>query len=148
MIWTPHLTVAAVIEQDGKFLMVEERDGDRTVYNQPAGHVENEETIYDAVIREVKEETAWDFLPQHIVGIYKWRKPDKDITFVRVCFAGEVSQHDPDQALDDGILAATWLSHKELTAMDTQRMRSPLVQQCINDYNGNKKYPLDMITEW
>jgi len=148
MIWTPHLTVAAVIEQEGKFLMVEERDNGRTVFNQPAGHVENKETIHDAVIREVKEETAWDFLPEYIVGIYKWRKPDNDITFVRVCFAGIVSQRDPHQALDDGIIAATWLSHKELTTMDTQRMRSPLVRQCINDYSENTKYPLGMIKEW
>ena len=148
MIWTPRLTVAAVIETDGKFLMVEERKDARTVYNQPAGHVENQESIQDAIIREVKEETAWDFTPEYIVGFYKWRKQDIDTTFIRLCFAGSVAHHDPEQALDDGILAANWFSHEEITAIDAQRMRSPMVRQCLDDYRRNIKYPLEMISEW
>ena len=148
MIWTPRLTVAAVIETDGKFLMVEERKDARTVYNQPAGHVENQESIQDAIIREVKEETAWDFTPEYIVGFYKWRKQDIDTTIIRLCFAGSVTHHDPKQALDDGILAANWFSHEEITAIDAQRMRSPMVRQCLDDYRRNIKYPLEMISEW
>ena len=148
MIWTPHLTVAAVIERDGEMLMVEELADSRNVYNQPAGHVENQETIYDAVIREVNEETAWCFKPEYIVGLYKWRKPEIDRTFVRICFAGSVENHNPAQALDDGILAASWISSEQLLNMSAERMRSPLVKQCINDYRQGKQYPLDFITEW
>lgn len=149
MIWTPRLTVAAVIERDGKFLMVEERDenNDRNVYNQPAGHVENHESIQAAIIREVKEETAWDFSPEYIVGLYKWRKHDIDTTFIRLCFAGSVSNHASEQELDDGILAANWWSFEEVMSIDSQLMRSPMVWQCINDYRHEIKYPLDFITE-
>ena len=147
MIWTPHFTVAAVIQRDGKFLMVEERKDERSVYNQPAGHVENQETIQNAVIREVKEETAWDFTPEYIVGCYKWRKQDVDITYIRVCFAGSVSHHDPEQALDDGILAANWLSYEDITSMNTQKMRSPMVCKCIDDYRNQIQYPLELIRE-
>jgi len=147
MIWTPHLTVAAVIERDGKFLMVEEHKNGRTVFNQPAGHVENQETIHAAIIREVKEETAWDFMPEFIVGVYKWRKQDVDTTYIRVCFAGHVSNHDPEQALDNGILAANWLSYTDITALDAQQIRSPMVSTCINDYRHKAKYPLGLITE-
>ena len=148
MIWTPRLTVAAVIERDGKFLMVKERDDEQTVYNQPAGHVENQESIQEAVIRETKEETAWDFAPEYIVGFYKWRKQENDTTYVRICFAGTVSKHDPEQTLDDGILAANWLSFEEIISMDEQRMRSPMVRQCIDDYRRGIKQPLEFITEW
>ncbi len=148
MTWKPHLTVAAVIERDGKFLMVEEQADGNTVYNQPAGHVENNETIYDAVIREVNEETAWDFVPEYIVGLYKWRKADIDRTFVRICFAGAVSNHQLSQQLDEGILSANWISQTELMAMDNKKMRSPMVRQCIDDFNQGKHFPLDLITEW
>lgn len=148
MIWTPHLTVAAVIERDGQFLMVKERSHLRTVFNQPAGHVENQETVIDAVIREVKEETAWTFCPEYIIGLYKWRNPDNDTTFLRVCYAGTVSQHTASQALDEDILSAEWIATEKLLAMDNQQLRSPMVKKCIKDYLDDKHYPLDIINEW
>jgi len=148
MIWTPHLVVSAVIEHEGKFLMVEEQRDGHTVYNQPAGHVENQEAIQDAVIREVKEETAWDFAPEYIVGCYKWRKQNTDTTYIRLCFAGKASNHDPEQALDDGILSANWIPYDDIISMDAQRMRSPMVRQCIDDYRRKIKYPMELITEW
>lgn len=148
MTWKPHLTVAAVIERDGQFLMVKERSDNLTVYNQPAGHVENEETIFDAIVREVNEETAWHFTPEYIVGLYKWRKADIDRTFVRICYSGTVKDHNALQQLDDGILSANWMTIEELMNMDTQKMRSPMVRQCINDYGKGSQFPLDFITEW
>jgi len=148
MIWKPHLTVAAVIERNGEFLMVEEQADDCLVYNQPAGHVENHEAIYDAIVREVNEETAWCFTPEYIVGIYKWRKPDIDRTFVRICYTGSVHDHNPSQQLDDGILGAHWISAESLINMSSEKIRSPMVLQCIDDYRQNKHYPLDVITEW
>jgi len=148
MIWKPHLTVAAVIERNDQFLMVEEQADNQIVYNQPAGHVENNESIYDAIIREVNEETAWDFTPEYIVGLYKWRKADIDRTFIRVCFAGSVNNHQASQKLDDDILNASWVSLTDLSSMDAEKMRSPMVKQCIDDYRLNKRYPLDFITEW
>jgi len=128
--------------------MVEERDGDRTVYNQPAGHVENKESIIDAVSREVKEETAWDFTADYICGLYKWRKQDNDTTFIRICFAGSVTNHQPEQELDDGIISANWLPFEQLSGLDEQRMRSPMVRQCITDFINGTRYPLEFITEW
>jgi len=147
MIWTPHLTVAAVIERDGHFLMVEEAADGQTVINQPAGHVEKDEYIPDAVIREVQEETAWQFAPEHIVGIYQWRKPGTGPSFLRVCFSGNVANHDPAQELDEGILAARWLSYDELCALPGTSLRSPLVLRCIDDYLSGNRYPMDVIHE-
>ena len=148
MIWTPHLTVAAIVERNEKFLMVKETDDGRAVYNQPAGHVEKHETVQDAIVREVKEETAWDFLPEYIVGFYKWHKQDSDTTYVRICYAGKASNHDPEQALDDGILSANWLDFDDIMSMDSKSMRSPMVRKCISDYRNKIEYPLEFITEW
>jgi len=148
MIWKPHLTVAAVIERNGELLMVQENDGDCVVYNQPAGHVENQETFYDAIIREVNEETAWCFTPEYIVGLYKWRKLHIDRTFVRVCFSGSVKNHNPTQQLDDGILSADWIPTEQLLSMNAEKMRSPMVKKCIDDYLLGMRYPMDLITEW
>ena len=147
MIWKPHVTVAAVIERDGKFLMVEENINDLAVYNQPAGHLEDGETFADAAIRETQEETAWEFTPKFITGIYRWRKPDDEETFVRVCFTGALGKHRPDQNLDTGIIAANWLSADELLNLPDTRLRSPMVKLCLQDYLANKRYPLDLISE-
>ena len=147
MIWTPHLTVSAVIERDGRFLMVEEHADGLIVINQPAGHVEKDEYIPDAVIREVNEETAWQFIPEYIVGIYQWRKPETGPSFLRVCFAGSVDNQNPSQKLDEGIISAKWLSYDELCALPETTLRSPLVLRCINDYLSGNRYPMDMIHE-
>lgn len=147
MIWKPHVTVAAVIERDGKFLMVEEIADQQVVYNQPAGHLEDGESFIEAIVREMQEETAWQFSPDAITGIYRWRKPDDAKTFVRVCFTGTLGTHTPTQKLDEGIIAAPWLSRDELLALPDTRLRSPMVKHCIDDYIAGKRYPLFMISE-
>jgi ADP-ribose pyrophosphatase YjhB (NUDIX family) len=147
MVWKPHVTVAAVIERNGEFLMVEEIADQQAVYNQPAGHLEDGESFIDAIIREVQEETAWQFMPNAITGIYRWRKPDEGKTFVRVCFTGALGEHSPTQQLDEGIIAAPWLPRSELLALPSSHLRSPMVKLCMEDYLAGKRYPLDMITE-
>lgn len=144
MIWKPHVTVAAVIEQDGKFLLVEEETDDGIRFNQPAGHWEENETLMQGVIREALEETAYHFEPAWLQGIYRWRHPDKDITYLRFAFSGRVAGHEPQRRLDSGILRAVWLSPAEVRAT-ADRHRSPLVLQCVEDYLAGKKYPLDLV---
>lgn len=144
---TPHITVAAVIKQDDKYLMVKERvDGD-IVYNQPAGHWEVDESLVEAAIRETQEETAWQFEPSHLVAIYRWQHPEKDEVYLRITFAGSVSDQQPDQPLDDGILAAIWMTRAEIEALDELQRRSALVLQSIDDYEQGKRYDLDIMTE-
>jgi ADP-ribose pyrophosphatase YjhB (NUDIX family) len=148
-----HLTVAAIIEKQGKFLLVEEHDlnapgypDDKvTVLNQPAGHVEDFESIIDAVIRETLEETAWHFTPRFACGIYRWQHPNNDI-YIRHCFSGDVSNHETDRDLDTGIVKADWFS---LDAIRQQvvRHRSPLVLKCIEDYLAGQRFPLDMYQD-
>ncbi|MDZ4260875.1 MAG: NUDIX hydrolase [Pseudomonadota bacterium] len=147
MVWKPNVTVAAVIEQNGKFLMVEEEQGlSETVFNQPAGHLDEGESIITATIRETLEETAYHFTPSAIVGIYRWIEPISATTFLRVCFTGEVTAHDTHLELDDGIIAAHWLSLGEINQL-TPRLRSPLVRRCIDDYLAGRRYPLELLAD-
>ena len=145
MNWHPHVTVAAVIEKNGKFLMVEDTSNTQRVFNQPAGHLDEGETLLEAVSRETLEETAWHFTPDYLVGIYFWTGQHNGITYVRFCYAGQVSTHDPERVLDDGIHAAHWLSRDELSSQ-SDRLRSPMVLQCIDDYLAGKRLPLDSVT--
>jgi 8-oxo-dGTP pyrophosphatase MutT (NUDIX family) len=145
MIWKPHVTVAAVIEQDGKFLLVEEETDDGVRLNQPAGHWEADETLAQGVIREALEETAYHFDPEWLQGVYRWRHPHKDITYLRFAFAGRAHGHDPQRPLDSGILRAIWMSPDEIRN-SAGRHRSPLVLQCMEDYLAGKRYPLDLVT--
>lgn len=147
MVWKPHVTVAAVIERNDKFLMVEEIADQQVVYNQPAGHLEDGESFIEAIIREMQEETAWQFLPDAITGIYRWRKPDEAKTFVRVCFTGTLGEHTPTQKLDEGIIAALWLSRDELMSLPDERIRSPMVKKCIDDYLSGHRYSMELIHE-
>ena len=141
---TPDITVAAVTETDGRFLVVEERINRRLVFNQPAGHVEHGETLLDAVIREVREETAWGFQPQALVGVYLWRNPSSGRGYMRFAFTGTVLDHDAEQPLDRGIVGTHWLSRADL--MERQpRLRSPLVMRCIEDYLGGTRLPLETV---
>jgi ADP-ribose pyrophosphatase YjhB (NUDIX family) len=143
----PRLVVAAVIERDDEFLLVDEMDLDRRVYNQPAGHVEHGESIIDAVRREVLEETAWRFEPEAVTGIYRIAVPERDTTFVRVCFRGRLLSHHPERPLDDGILEAVWLSRATLAA-DPARLRSRLVLASIDDYLAGSSYPLELLKDY
>ncbi|MCH8505940.1 MAG: NUDIX hydrolase [Ectothiorhodospiraceae bacterium] len=146
MVWKPHVTVAAVIEQDGRFLMVEERAGGALVLNQPAGHLEPGESLVDAVIRETLEETAWHFAPEAVVGIYRWYHAAKRATFLRVCFCGHALDHDPGRTLDEGIQRALWLTPEELQEA-AGRLRSPMVLKNVQDYQAGNRYPMDIILD-
>ncbi|MCW8935732.1 MAG: NUDIX hydrolase [Gammaproteobacteria bacterium] len=145
-VWKPHATVAAIIEKDGKFLMVEEMSAGKRVYNQPAGHLDPGESLLTAAIRETQEETAWQFTPEYISGIYRWEQSSTNRCFLRFAFVGSCKNHDKDQQLDDGIIRALWLSREELAAMP-DKLRSPMVLRCIDDYLKGKKYPLDLLTD-
>ena len=146
MIWKPHATVAAIIERDNKFLIVEEIIQGQHLYNQPAGHLDPDESLIDAVIRETREESAWQFIPDAITGIYLWKQPDTGESFLRVAFCGPCKNHDPDQELDDGIIHAIWKSREELV-QQPDKLRSPMVINCIDDYLAGKRYPLDMLID-
>lgn len=147
MVWKPHVTVAAVLERGGKFLLVEEETDSGIRYNQPAGHLECGESLIDAVIRESLEETGYSFAPQYLVGIYNWRNEAKDITYLRFAFGGEITGHDAQRRLDDGILAAHWLPLDEIRALE-ERHRSPMIMRCIDDLQAGKRYPLELITHY
>lgn len=145
MIWKPNVTVAAVIEQSGKFLLVEENTTEGIRFNQPAGHLEPNESILQGVVRETLEETAYHFTPEFLVGIYRWHHPDKDITYLRFAFTGSIIGHDETLPLDQGIIRALWLAPDEIRALPT---RSPLVLNCMDDYLAGKRYPLDILTHY
>jgi 8-oxo-dGTP pyrophosphatase MutT (NUDIX family) len=140
----PELTVAALAQASGRFLVVEERIKGRNVFNQPAGHVEDGETLLEAVVREAREETAWCFTPQALVGIYLWRHPGSARATLRFAFTGSVRDHDARQPLDRGILRTHWLDRSELIERGPQ-LRSPLVLRCIDDYLSGKRLPLDTV---
>jgi len=106
MVWKPNVTVAAVVQRDGKFLLVEEETEAGLAFNQPAGHLEAGESLVDAVVREALEETAYHFKPTHLVGIYNWQHPTKDVTYLRFAFAGELRGWEAERQLDEGIVAS------------------------------------------
>jgi 8-oxo-dGTP pyrophosphatase MutT (NUDIX family) len=142
--WKPNVTVAAIIERDGHFLLVEEETEDGVRLNQPAGHLDQGESLEAACSREALEETAWNFRPTTLVGVYQWPRPAGDITYLRFAFAGELGAHHPGRPLDDGILRAVWMTPDEIRACGA-RHRSPLVWQCIADWLAGRRYPLDLI---
>lgn len=144
--WAPDVTVAAICEKNGKFLLVEERakSSQKIVFNQPAGHIEEGETIIEAVIRETLEETCRHFTPKALVGLY--RLPlESGKTYIRYTFCGSISDKDPNAKLDPDITDTHWLSFDELKTH--QALRSPLVLRCIEDYLENKRYPLNILCE-
>ena len=147
MVWKPNVTVAAVVERDGKFLLVEEETESGLAFNQPAGHLEEGESLVDAVVREALEETAYHFKPTYLVGIYNWKHPDKDITYLRFAFGGELRGWEAERQLDAGIVGARWLSLDEVRATQ-DRHRSPLILRCIEDLRAGKAYPLDLLVHY
>ncbi|MGE5240457.1 MAG: NUDIX hydrolase [Bacteroidota bacterium] len=146
MIWKPNVVVAAIVERDGKFLLVEERADGRLVLNQPAGHLDEGESLTDAVVRETLEETAWHFAPESLLGVYRWPHPTKGITYLRFAFIGQVTRHDPERALDRDIVRALWLTPEEIRA-ERARHRSPQVERCLNDYLAGRRYPLELLKD-
>ena len=147
MIWKPNVTVAAVIERDGRFLLVEEETDDGRRFNQPAGHLECREALVDAVAREAFEETGYRFVPRFLVGIYSWRNEAKAVTYLRFAFGGEIVGHEPERQLDDGIIAARWLTPDEIRA-SADRHRSPLIVRCVEDWQAGRRYPLELLTHY
>lgn len=145
MTWTPHATVAVVVEdKHGRFLMVEEHSSGRVVFNQPAGHIEEDEAIVDAAKREALEETGWDIEPEHFLGLYTYKSPANGVTYYRFCFTGKARQHITHK-LDTGIIAAHWLSLDDIRQLGDQ-LRSPLVVKSIEDYRNGRRYPLDVVS--
>jgi 8-oxo-dGTP pyrophosphatase MutT (NUDIX family) len=141
----PSVTVAAVIEQAGRFLMVEEIYEGARVLNQPAGHLDPGESLVHACAREVMEETAHRFTPQSLVGIYRLYYAPRDITFLRFTFAGRLDGVEKGRALDKEIVAAHWYTRDELVERSAMH-RTPLVMACIDDYLAGKRYPLGVFS--
>ena len=142
------MTVAAVIERDGRFLLVEEHTPEGLRLNNPAGHLDPAESPEQGVVREVMEETACVFTPQSLVGVYlgRFQRParDEDVTYLRLAYAGTVGEPLPDRRLDDGIVRTLWMSLAELRACP-ERHRSSMVLQCIEDHAAGRRHPLELI---
>ncbi|WP_455234325.1 NUDIX hydrolase [Thiogranum longum] len=146
MVWKPRVTVAVVAERDGRFLMVEEKVDGGVRFNQPAGHLEDGESLVDAAVRECIEETAWVFQPQALVGIYRWRNAARDDTYLRATFCGTCVSEESCRDLDPDIIAAHWLTLGEIRSR-VEQLRSPLVLQSIDDYIAGKRHPLDVLVD-
>lgn len=141
------VSVAAIAERAGSFLMVEEAiEAGRRVFNQPAGHLEPGETLVEGVCREVLEETAYRFEPAGLVGLYLYRNPESHITYLRVCFHGACFAHDPARPLDAEIVRAVWLTRAEVVGR-SDRLRTPLVLRCLDDYLAGRRFPLAVIAD-
>ena len=144
VIWKPHVTVAAVVERGGKFLLVEEDTERGRLFNQPAGHLDPGESLIRAVERETLEETAHTFSPTGLLGVYQYRSGAENVTYIRFAFTGSVAGHEPGRALDTGIVRAVWLAPEEIRR-EQARHRSPLVMRCIDDYLAGQRFPLAVL---
>jgi 8-oxo-dGTP pyrophosphatase MutT (NUDIX family) len=147
-VWKPAVTVAAVVERDGRFLLVEEDTRDGVRLNQPAGHLDPGESVLEGCVRETLEETAHAFTPTHLLGVYQFRAgapTDEDaVTYLRFAFVGTLGARVPGRALDTGILGTLWLTPHEIRArIDSHR--SPLVMRCVDDYLRGQRYPLQLL---
>lgn len=143
-LWKPNTVVATIVERDGRFLLVEEEADGRAVFNQPAGHLDDGETLLDAAKRETLEESGWHVEPTDLVGIYLVAPPGKDITYLRFCFRARAVSHDATRTLDKEIIRAVWLTREQLVA-EQSRHRSPLVLRCIDDAIAGHSFPLSLI---
>jgi 8-oxo-dGTP pyrophosphatase MutT (NUDIX family) len=144
--WKPNVTVAAVIERDGRFLVVEEEASDGLRLNTPAGHLDPGESPVEGCARETLEETAHHFTPTALVGIYmaRQRAGEEDVTYMRFAFAGTLGAFEKDRALDEGVVRTLWMTADELRACKA-RHRSPLLMQCVDDYLAGQRHPLALI---
>ncbi|MEO6690501.1 MAG: NUDIX hydrolase [Dokdonella sp.] len=142
-IWRPHVTVATVIPRDGRFLLVEEDVRGSIVLNQPAGHLDPDESLHDAAIRETLEETGWTVALTWLLGVQQWHSPSGR-QFVRFTFAADALRHDATRTLDAGILRAIWMTRDEIAA-NAARLRSPMVLASVDDWLTGRRLPLDAI---
>ena len=145
-VWQPDVTVATLVVRNGALLMVEEDVQGRLVLNQPAGHLEPDESLVAAAVRETLEESGWDVVPTALVGLYQWKSPIDGRHFLRVALAADAIRHHPDRALDSGIMRALWLTPSELQAA-TERHRSPLVWRAVTDYLAGCRHPLSVLSQ-
>lgn len=143
--WQPDVTVATVVVRDGRLLVVEEQVHGQAVLNQPAGHLEPDESLLEAALRETLEETGWEVTLTAFIGAYQWTAPGDGRHFLRMAFAAEPRQHHPDRPLDEGILRALWLTPQELQAQ-SDRHRSPLVWRVVDDFLAGRRFPLQALT--
>lgn len=144
VVWRPRVTVATVVEADGRFLLVEERIRGELVFNQPAGHLEPHESLLDAAVRETLEETGWTVELTDLIGIFRWDTADASAQYLRFAFAGRPLRHDARHTLDEGIVRALWLTREEVAAQ-AARLRGPLVLGNIDAWLAGKRYPLDIV---
>ncbi|MBI3042330.1 MAG: NUDIX hydrolase [Betaproteobacteria bacterium] len=142
--WKPSVTVAAVVERDGRFLLVEEDTTRGRRFNQPAGHLDPGESLVEGVVRETLEETAYAFKPTALLGVYQYHSAADDVTYIRFAFTGEITAHDAARALDHGIVRAAWLTPDEIRR-ESARHRSPLVLRCVEDYLSGRRHPLAVL---
>ena len=146
--WKPSVTVAAIIERDGRFLLVEEETSDGLKLNNPAGHLDPGESPEQGCLREVLEETACRFEPEALLGVYLARKQSsdngEDITYLRFAYCGRVGAPEPGRALDQGIVRTVWLTPEQIRAC-AERHRSPLLLQCLEDYLAGQRHPLALV---
>lgn len=143
--WAPHVTVATIIEQNNRFLLVYEAPDGLPVYNQPAGHLDEGEKLSTAAVRETLEETGWEVTVTHYLGVYHYIAPN-GITYLRHGFVAKPVKHHSKQALDVGIIEAVWMTYEEIQNRETQ-MRSTLVKQLVDDYRSGRFYPLAALNE-
>lgn len=143
-VWRPDVTVATVVERDGRYLLVEERVRGVLVVNQPAGHLEAGESLHDAALRETREETGWLVELEALVAVYQWTSPDDGSAYVRFTFAARAIEPIPDACLDHGIERVLWLTPEELRD-GPFRVRSPLVHESIADHRAGRRAPLDSL---
>ena len=143
--WQPDVTVATLVVRDGRLLCVEERANGQLVINQPAGHLEPDESLAEAALRETREETGWNVRITHMVGAYQW-KAETGRHYLRFAFAAEPVDEIPEATLDEGIVRALWLTPGELQAL-APRHRSPLVWQCAVDFLGGCRHPLSLVQQ-
>lgn len=144
MSWAPHVTVATIIEKDNRYLMVYEEADGKKVFNQPAGHLDPNETLAEAAIRETLEETGWSIRLTGVVGVNLYTAPSNGITYFRTTFIGEAVDFDAGRPLDHGIIEAVWLTYEELLERKGE-LRSPMTLQIIEDYRAGRRFPLSVV---
>ena len=144
MTWAPHVTVATIIERDNRFLMVYEESDGKLVYNQPAGHLDPDETLHEAAIRETLEETGWTVKLTGVVGVNLYTAPSNGITYFRTTFIAETISHDANYKLDTGIIEAVWLTYEELLERKDQ-LRSPMTLQIVEEYRAGRRFSLEVV---